>query len=99
MTTDPLRMPVLLSLQRALLGEVFPALVAVCVSWSERAIRIRWFVDPPISDDNRESVSSVETEVLADFPVGVLVESEILPTINYDRQSEPGACVYARRAP
>jgi hypothetical protein len=56
-----------LSLQRALLGEVPPALRAVVFSMKELTIASRFYFDGPISQEDDESVSCVETEVLADY--------------------------------
>ena len=67
-TEDHLRGPVLLSLQRGLLGEIPPALRGVAVDWDARHVRIVGYFDGPISEEDRESMSVVETEVIADFP-------------------------------
>jgi hypothetical protein len=58
---------ILLSVQRALLGEVFPALRGVTVGWNERTIRILCYVYGPVSPIDEERLSGVESEVLADF--------------------------------
>lgn len=60
------RVRVLLSIQRALLGMVTPALRGVAVSWEERSIRGRFIYDS-YAGDNAELVGEIETEVLADF--------------------------------
>jgi hypothetical protein len=94
---DPFRARVLLSMQRALLGEVFPSLRAVWVEWSEREIRIRWIVDQEVSGADRESISSVEAEVQADFDADVFVGSETLERRAPEPILERGTCVFARR--
>ena len=66
-TRIDIRQRILLSLQRALLGEVFPALRGVTVGWDEGMIRIVCYIDGPISPIDEERLSGVETEVLADF--------------------------------
>lgn len=65
---DARRCEVLLSLQRALLGEVTPNLRAVTVAFTGDSIHFEAFFDGPIGDEEREAMSLVETEVLADFP-------------------------------
>jgi len=56
-----------LSIQRALLGEVSGKLRAVIFSVSGLLLSIRFYFDGEIDDDDFESASCVETEVLADY--------------------------------
>jgi hypothetical protein len=64
----PLRVQIVCSVARALLGEVFQALRAVvCRVQSDQAFELRFVVDGPI-DSQEDSPSVVHTEVLADFP-------------------------------
>jgi hypothetical protein len=72
------RCEVLLSLQRALLGEVTPNLRAVTVNYDDTSIHFEAFFDGAISDDEREGMSLVETEVLADFPAVHKVTHEVI---------------------
>ena len=69
---------VLLSLQRALLGEVFPALRAVTVEWSDRVVKFWAYVDGPIADEDLESLSVISAEVAADFWSGVDIDYEVV---------------------
>ena len=71
-TDIKLRLEVLLYLQRALLGEISPALRGVSVGWSleNREIIIHAFFDGEISEADRASMDVVETEMIADFPPG-----------------------------
>jgi hypothetical protein len=64
---ETLRNKVLLSLQRALLGEVSAFLRGVTCSWDNNQIRILCLFDGEISDDDQESMDCIETEVMADF--------------------------------
>ena len=68
MQTVEMRNSVILSVQRALLGEVSPALRGVTVGWDEKSITILCYYDRKISPEDREAMSCVETEVMADFP-------------------------------
>ena len=61
------RAALLLSVQRALLSEIPPRLRAVACGQKADAFVISFYFDGDISDSDRESVSSVETEVLADL--------------------------------
>lgn len=68
MSEAELRVSILLSLQRALLGEITPSLRGVTVGWDSSEIIIHCFFDGEISYENRESMEVVATEVMADFP-------------------------------
>lgn len=56
-----------LSAQRALLGNVFPNLRAVCINFSENLIYFYFYIDQEISEDYRESCQSAIDDVIADF--------------------------------
>jgi hypothetical protein len=61
-----LRFRVLLSMQRALLGVITPALRSVAVSWDEGEIAARFTYETDDPEDI-ESVREAETRVIADF--------------------------------
>lgn len=67
-TNTPLRTRVLLSVQRALLGEISRSVRYIGVAFDEKEIKLRWVFDGPISDEDTESASCVETEIIADMP-------------------------------
>ncbi len=69
---------VLLSVQRALLGEVPPALRGVTLGWDDRLIYLRCYFDGPISEEDRESMELVATEVMADFFLERNVELQVV---------------------
>jgi|GEM_PF-1274021 len=74
-----LRSDIILSVNRALLGEVFPELVAVsCEVESENKFELTFFVDSSLSTSRVENVSCIETEVLADFPSNFEVSHKIV---------------------
>jgi hypothetical protein len=63
-----LHVRVLLSLQRALLGEITPEMRAVAVQWSPDRIEIRIYTDGEASSETREDFdAAVVTQVVADF--------------------------------
>jgi len=66
--TDARSCAVLLAVQRALLGAVTPRLRAVTVDHDATKIALEAYYDGPITDDDRETMSTVETEILAEFP-------------------------------
>lgn len=88
---------VLLSLQRALLGEVFPALRAVTVEWSPSAVKFFAYVDGRVTEEDAESVSCVATSVAADLWSGVDFDYEIVRVDARHRIEDTRAYVYSRR--
>lgn len=74
-----LRAQIILSVNRALLGEVFPALVGVaCQPDGITAFELVFFVDTPSVEDWREDISCIETEVIADFPADMVITHRIV---------------------
>ena len=65
---DVIRIKILLSLQKALLGEVTPELKGVTIGWTNSTITGIFYYDCIISDDILEIVEEIETLVMADFP-------------------------------
>jgi hypothetical protein len=76
-TRPHLRQAALLYTQRALLGEVSPALRGVTVDWGGTAVKVRCYMDGPISDADRDSMEAVHTELLADFLPDIEVNLEV----------------------
>jgi hypothetical protein len=72
------RAAVLFAFQRALLGEVFPALRAIAVDWTETGVSFVAYVDGPLDEKDATSLSSVAAEVAADFPAGVDVDYDVI---------------------
>ena len=67
--TKSLRVSSLLSVQRALVGEIIPAFRVISVEYSEAVIKIWVYHDGKIdSNEIQEFDSTVITEVVADFP-------------------------------
>ena len=96
-TMSGIRPRVLLSVQRALLGEVFPALRGVGVGWDDRTIRIVCYIDGPASPTDQDGLSGVESEVMADFSEDYEVR---LDTVRCDEPAEMSplqAWAYLRR--
>lgn len=74
-----LRADIILSVNRALLGEVFPELVAVaCQPQGATAFELVFFVDAPLREAWIEDIGCIETEVIADFPDHVAVSHRIV---------------------
>lgn len=94
-TSDPQRPTLLLAIQSALVGEIFPALAAVDISWDEQRVEIVFYVDEKLSDDDHDSISSVEAEMTAHINDKV-VSSEIVVG-KRSGVSREAVCVFARR--
>lgn len=56
-----------LSVQRGLLGNVFPSLRAVCINAIQNRIIICFYVDGEITDNEKECCECVLDDVTADF--------------------------------
>lgn len=77
--SDNLRSDIILSVNRALLGEIFPELVAVsCKVESESKFELTFFVDSVIPSSRVEDISCIETEILADFPENFIISYKIV---------------------
>jgi hypothetical protein len=61
------RSEIVLSVCRALLGEVFPKLRLVSCSSDAQKICVDFYVDGPIDEVDADSVSCVETSLIADW--------------------------------
>lgn len=62
------RVRAILSMTRALLGEVSPNLRKATIKWDNKKIHLYFYYDGEISEDDNESAEFVLTEVIADFP-------------------------------
>lgn len=69
-----LRVRLLLSIQRALLGEVTPNIRAVTAGIDENAITLRWIIDGEITDELEDDLSAAGAEVIADFETHQIAE-------------------------
>ncbi|EKE05154.1 MAG: hypothetical protein ACD_19C00418G0002 [uncultured bacterium] len=93
------RVEVLLCIQQALLGEVFPALRAIDISWGEKMIKFIAYVDGIISDNDYDSLSCIETEIIACFSENYIINYEIIRIDSpHPLPNKRGMeCVYSRR--
>lgn len=86
-----------LSLQRALLGEVPPALRAVVFSMNDLMLDIRFYFDGPISQEDEESISCVESEVLADYGEEYTITAQCIRLDFPSQINDDGVWVFNRR--
>lgn len=73
-----LRVRTMLSLQRALLGNVYPELRAICFRIEEDAIAVTYYFEKNASPEAIESMSDVEGEVIAEFDPSIDIRFDIM---------------------
>lgn len=99
MNDDKFRVMILLSLQSALLGEVFSKMRCVTCSWSNDNLQVIAIVDGEIDDEDKESLECIHSELLAMLPdnFSVLIDSvRIDSPVEYSNKLL-SCCVYKRR--
>src|SRR3981189_3180622 len=94
--TESSRVSVLLSVHRALLGEVGSRLRGVRVSYDDANIRIEAFFDGKITEVDRASMAEVEAEVYADFHQDHTVTCDVLRLDAPARFPQDGLWIYRR---
>ena len=93
------RADMVLSLNRALLGEVSPKLREVKFSSDDKNIYLRFFYDQDLDDDDRDSANIIAATVAGDFP-GYSLKDEIISGDSLPHITPQGitwATAYARR--
>ena len=86
-----------MSLQRALLGQVSPRLRGVAVDDDGQLIRLRFFINGPVSEDDTVIASEVETELLADLSSERKVETDVIRLDAPQRLPDSNLWVFQRR--
>lgn len=99
MTTGVDRLDILFSVQRALLGEVRPNLRVVTANYDDSHVVISFYFDGPVSDDDRETASEIETEVIAYFPPAIKIAANCIRVDAPERITDGGLWIYARKEP
>ena len=88
--------------QRALLGEIYPAIRAVAVGFSEsRALTTRFYFDHEPTEDDRENMSCVLTEIFANTSsndeITESIEEFVFSDLPLGKLDPLDGFVYARR--
>src|SRR5262245_54432559 len=96
-TTEDRDVRARLSAQRALLGEVSPALRAVVLSVNNGIVEVRCYFDGPVRPQDEESISCVETEMIADCGPGEEVKARCIQLDAPKPISDEGLWVYYRQ--
>ena len=78
MNENDLRVMVLLGLQSAMLGEIFPKLRYMTCAWKTSEVTIRAIVDGEVDEDDEESLERIHTELIAFLPDTFEVNKECL---------------------
>lgn len=98
METNEIRIKTLLSIQRALLGAIYPAIRVISVNFQGLdKITINCFLDREPNNDDYENISIVTGEVCADIPFKSAEEKCICFTDNLNSLSSIGIWVYMRK--
>ena len=89
-----------LSTQRALLGQVWPQVRLVKVSWRAGEIEFFSIVDPDAPEEAIDALSEAATEIIADFPEAKIHETIVrsAAALPVENVMEHG-WVYARAQP
>ncbi len=97
MTENELRTMVLLSLQSAMLGEIFPEMRSISCSWTSKNVNIRVVVDGEV--DDMESIDFIHTEMIASLPedIHVSIENIRVDSPQAINECSLAVCVYQRR--
>lgn len=92
-----LRANIILSTSRALLGEVFPELVAVaCQLHGATGFELVFFIDAAAVEEWVEDISCIETEVMADFPATVSISHRIVASARAEVPAD-GFLIFLRK--
>ncbi|RTY52565.1 hypothetical protein EKL29_22720 [Pantoea sp. YU22] len=87
-----------LSIQRALLGNVTNNMRAIMAELSENYIKLFFYYDGEVHEDDEEIVSEIEAEVMADFDEHCNFDVSII-RLDYPSpiKNGNGFCVYLRK--
>lgn len=92
---------ILLAIYRALLGEIYPAIRAIVISYTEdRELTIRYYLERTPTDYDYDSLGVVMTEVLSDLRPSVInkVKEECVHALSPFKDLDIlDAMIYARR--
>jgi hypothetical protein len=93
MTTDEIA----LLMQVALFGERSPALRAAGFTLDGRRVKLVFYYDGSIAENDYESASSVETEMIAALPRDMQVVTEVARADAPNKMPAPQRWAYSRR--
>ena len=91
------RAKVLLSVQRALLGEVTPDLRGVSVEVNDNRVRLTSYFADKVTEDQKDVVSTITAEVAADLPHDWTIEDDLVTAPVSGRLPENVIWAYRRK--
>ena len=96
-----IRLIILASIQRALLGNITSNLRAVYVLCEDESdLHLIFYYDKPLSEDEEELTSIVDTEFMCDFPSPTYKTSYTIHVLPYpNRIPDHGICTFLRYEP
>lgn len=74
MNKSELRVTVLISAQRALLGMIHPSIRAISIGFTENTLTIIYYLDRVPIDEDYENISVVVSEIMADIDFSKIEE-------------------------
>jgi hypothetical protein len=92
-----LRRQVLLSIQRALWGMIYPEIRAIAVGFTDIELRVIYYLDREPNEDDFESISEVTGEVLADIDFKKVREECIFTLEPFSKLNNLESWVYIRK--
>lgn len=91
------RAKVLLSVQRALLGEVTPELRGLSVEVNDTHVRLTSYFAGRLTAEQKDTVSTITAEVAADLPHDWTIEDEAVSLPESERLPEIAIWAYRRK--
>lgn len=93
-----IRRALLLSIQRALLGMIYPSIRGIAVGFDDlRKLTVIYYLDREPNEDDYESINQVIGEVLGDVIFESVSEKCIFSSENWSKLDKLDAWVYARK--
>ena len=86
-------------MQIALLGEITPSIIAITGRFGDDWLKFKVFFDSPISQDDEDLVSIIETEVIALFPAHHKIDGTAIRPSSRLTLPDDEIWFYARQEP
>lgn len=97
MSEGEIRIDVLISMQKALLGMIYPEIRAIAVGWEGlKKLKVIYYLDREPKEEDFENISVVTTEVFADINFSEVEEQCIFTKLNINQLDNLKSCVYIR---
>jgi len=98
MNQNDIRVRLLLSMQRALLGMIYPSVRAIAIGFDQlKKLKVIYYLDREPVEDDYESISEVTTEVIADIDFQEVEELCIYSQDPISKLDGLNSWVYTRR--